>query len=153
MVGSPFSIISHNPVLLPGALTMPHRNDDDDDERDEDEEEDDLKSSRKRKRREPTNDDKQMAMFCHLGNLLGMIVLPLILWLTQKDKSSFIDEHGKEALNFGITMMIGHFLGIFTCGILNTILLPLAIVFGVMGGLAANRGEDYQYPICIRFIK
>jgi len=132
---------------------MPHRNDDDDDERDEDEEEDDLKSSRKRKRREPTNDDKQMAMFCHLGNLLGMIVLPLILWLTQKDKSSFIDEHGKEALNFGITMMIGHFLGIFTCGILNTILLPLAIVFGVMGGLAANRGEDYQYPICIRFIK
>ena len=132
---------------------MPHRNDDEDDERDEDEEEDDLKSSRKRKRREPTNDDKQMAMFCHLGNLLGMIVLPLILWLTQKDKSSFIDEHGKEALNFGITMMIGHFLGIFTCGILNTILLPLAIVFGVMGGLAANRGEDYQYPICIRFIK
>ena len=132
---------------------MPHRNDDDDDERDEDEKEDDLKSSRKRKRREPTNDDKQMAMFCHLGNLLGMIVLPLILWLTQKDKSSFIDEHGKEALNFGITMMIGHFLGIFTCGILNTILLPLAIVFGVMGGLAANRGEDYQYPICIRFIK
>ena len=132
---------------------MPRRNDDDDDERDEDEEEDDLKSSRKRKRREPTNDDKQMAMFCHLGNLLGMIVLPLILWLTQKDKSSFIDEHGKEALNFGITMMIGHFLGIFTCGILNTILLPLAIVFGVMGGLAANRGEDYQYPICIRFIK
>jgi len=132
---------------------MPRRNDDDDDQRDEDEEEDDLKSSRKRKRREPTNDDKQMAMFCHLGNLLGMIVLPLILWLTQKDKSSFIDEHGKEALNFGITMMIGHFLGIFTCGILNTILLPLAIVFGVMGGLAANRGEDYQYPICIRFIK
>jgi uncharacterized Tic20 family protein len=125
----------------------------DDDERDEDEEEDDLKSSRKRKRREPTNDDKQMAMFCHLGNLLGMIVLPLILWLTQKDKSSFIDEHGKEALNFGITMMIGHFLGIFTCGILNTILLPLSIVFGVMAGLAANRGEDYQYPICIRFIK
>jgi uncharacterized Tic20 family protein len=88
---------------------MPRRNADDDDERDEDEEEDDLKSSRKRKRREPTNDDKQMAMFCHLGNLLGMIVLPLILWLTQKDKSSFIDEHGKEALNFGITMMIGHF--------------------------------------------
>ena len=131
---------------------MPHRNDDDDDERDEDEEEDDLKSSRKRKRREPTNDDKQMAMFCHLGNLLGMIVLPLILWLTQKDKSSFIDEHGKEALNFGITMMIGHFLGIFTCGILNTILLPLSIVFGVMAGLAANRGEDYRYPICIRFI-
>jgi uncharacterized Tic20 family protein len=77
----------------------------------------------------------------------------LILWLTQKDKSSFIDEHGKEALNFGITMMIGHFLGIFTCGILNTILLPLSIVFGVMAGLAANRGEDYRYPICIRFIK
>jgi uncharacterized Tic20 family protein len=130
---------------------MRRRNDDD--ERDEDEEEDDLKSSRKPKRHEPTNDDKQMAMFCHLGNLLGMIVLPLILWLTQKDKSSFIDEHGKEALNFGITMMIGHFLGIFTCFTLNTILLPLGIVFGVMAGLAANRGEDYRYPICIRFIK
>jgi uncharacterized Tic20 family protein len=132
---------------------MPLRNDDDDDRDDDEEEDDDQKSSKKRKRREPTNEDKQMAMFCHLGNLLGMMVLPLILWLTQKDKSSFIDEHGKEALNFGITMLIGHFLGIFTCGILNTILLPLGIVFGVMGGLAANRGEDYQYPICIRFIK
>ena len=132
---------------------MPRRNDDDDDQRDEDEEEDDLKSSRKRKRREPTNDDKQMAMFCHLGGIMG-IIIPLILWLTQKEKSSFIDEQGKEAVNFGITMMIAHLvIGLVTCGFGILITAPVSIIFHVMAGMAANRGEDYEYPICIRFIK
>jgi uncharacterized Tic20 family protein len=134
---------------------MPRRNDDDDDDRDEDaEDDDDGKSSKKRNRGEPTNEDKQMAMFCHLGALVGGFLLPLILWITQKDKSRFIDTHGKEAVNFELTMLIGHIVGIFcTCGLLTFIILPLSITFHIMGGLAANRGEDYQYPICIRFIK
>src|SRR5205085_184247 len=139
-------------IILARITKMPRH--DDDDKRDDIEnldDDDDRQPARKRRSGDPTNEDRQMAMFCHLGNLLGMIVVPLVIWLTQKDKSSFIDQHGKEAVNFGITMMIGHFLGIFTCGILNMILLPVGITFGIMAGLAANRGEDYKYPICIRF--
>jgi uncharacterized Tic20 family protein len=134
---------------------MPRDNGDDDDDRDRDKEEDEAEreSFKKRKRRRPTNEDKQMAMFCHLGGLLG-IILPLILWITQKEKSSFIDEHGKEAVNFGITMMIAHLvIGLVTCGFGILITAPVSIIFHVMAGMAANRGEDYEYPICIRFIK
>jgi uncharacterized Tic20 family protein len=133
---------------------MPGEHYEADDERDRDEDEDERESSVKRKRHGPTSEDKQMAMFCHLGNVLGMIVLPLVLWLTQREKSSFIDELGKEAVNFGITLLMGHVIGGFcTCGLLTFIILPLGIVFGVMSGMAASRGEDYAYPICIRFIK
>lgn len=130
---------------------MPSKYEDDDPDRDDENENEDQRPSRKRKRRGPSDEDRQMAMFCHLGGLMG-IILPLVLWLTQKDKSVYIDEHGKEAVNFHITLMIGHFLGIFTCGILNLILLPISITFSIMAGMAANRGEDYRYPICIRFI-
>jgi uncharacterized Tic20 family protein len=127
------------------------RRDDDDDRDWDDEDDEDRRSSRKRRRRGPSDEDRQMGMFCHLGGLLG-IVLPLVLWLTQREKSDFIDEHGREAVNFQITMMIGHLLGMCTFGILNLILMPVNIIFCVLAGMAANRGEDYQYPMSIRFI-
>ena len=132
---------------------MPRHDDDDDrDDMENRDDDDDREPVRNRRSGEPSNDDRQMAMFCHLGGLLGL-VLPLVIWLTQKDKSDFVDQHGKEAVNFGITMMIGHVVGIFvTCGILSFILLPLTITFCIIASSAANRGEDYKYPICIRFI-
>lgn len=127
------------------------RRDDDDDDEDYDDDDGDDGRSQKRSRRGPTKDDKQMAMFCHIGGLI-FFLLPLILWMTQKEKSSFVDEHGKEAVNFQLTILIGHFLGIFTCGILNLIMIPFVIIYSIMAGMAASKGEDYQYPICIRFI-
>jgi uncharacterized protein len=134
---------------------MPMARQDDDDHFDEDvDNDDDDRESRKRKKRKGSSkDDQQMAMFCHLGGTLGGVVLPLVLWLTQKDKSEFIDDQGREAVNFQITMMIGHVLGICTFGILNLILLPINIIFCVLAGMAAGRGERYRYPMSIRFIK
>ena len=130
------------------------RNDDDDD-RDEDDDagEDDRPRKKKKKRRGPSDEDKQMAMFCHLGGLLGGFILPLILWLVKKDESSFIDAHGKQALNFALTMLIAHLtLGMCTCGLFSLVLLPIGIVFHVQGAMAANRGEDYQYPMSFSII-
>jgi uncharacterized Tic20 family protein len=80
-------------------------------------------------------DDCTMAMLCHLGGIMGFII-PLILWLVKNDESRFIDYHGKEALNFRLTMLIGH----------------LPITFSVIAGMAASRGEWYRYPLSIRFI-
>jgi uncharacterized Tic20 family protein len=103
-----------------------------------------------------TSDDRQMAMFAHIGGIFGFIV-PLIIWLMKKDQSRFVDDQGKEAVNFHLTMMIGHFIGgltiCFTFGAINLAVWVMAVVLGIMGGMAANKGEVYRYPLNIRFIK
>ncbi|HEY7308145.1 MAG TPA: DUF4870 domain-containing protein [Gemmataceae bacterium] len=103
-----------------------------------------------------TPDERQMALFAHLGGIGGFMV-PLIIWILKKDESEFVDDQGKEALNFHLTLMIGHLIGglsiCFTWGVLNLVCWVLGIVFGVIGGMAAQKGEVYRYPMTIRFIK
>ena len=61
---------------------------------------------------EPASDERTWAMFCHLSGFLGYFVVvpfasiigPLVVWLLKKDASAFVDAHGKEAINFQITM-------------------------------------------------
>jgi uncharacterized Tic20 family protein len=117
----------------------------DDDERDGDDEDRDARG--------PSKDEKQMAMFCHLGLLIGGFLVPLIIWLMKKDESRYIDRNGKEALNFAITLLIGHMIGPFTLCILTLVLLVVGIMFPIQAAMAANRGETYRYPMCLRFIK
>src|SRR5262249_15986671 len=109
-----------------------------------------------KKKKGSSKDDRTMAMVCHIGGIFGFLV-PLIIWLIKKDESRYIDHHGKEAVNFHITMLIGHIVaGITVCltfGALNAAVYVVAIVFSILGGVAANRGEWYRYPISIRFIK
>ena len=122
---------------------MARRDDDDDDDR----------PSGRKSRRSPNKDDRTMGMFCHLGGIIGGFILPLVIWLVKKEESEFIDDQGKEALNFNITLLIIHLgLGLITCGLAIFITAPLGIVFSVLGAMAANRGEYYRYPMCIRFI-
>jgi uncharacterized protein len=133
---------------------MASRDEEDDDRRrDSDEDDDDRDDAKKRKKKGSAKDDRQMAMFCHLGNLIGAIIIPLVIWLIKKDESSFIDRHGKEAVNFGITLLIVSIVGgIVTCGILSIVALVFGIIYAIQGAMAANRGEEFKYPICIRFI-
>src|SRR5579859_4154283 len=97
-----------------------------------------------------------MAMFCHLGGIFGGFVLPLVIWILKKDESSFVDYHGKEALNFQITMMIGHLIAVplacLTFGLSALVVLAVVVTFSIIAAMAANRGERYSYPITIRFI-
>lgn len=141
---------------------MARRDDDDDDERNDDRDvedderdddrdvEDENDRPRKKKKGGLTDDEKQMAMFCHFGNLIGGFVVPLVIWMMKKEESRFVDRHGKEALNFSISMLI---YVLVTCGCLGLILAPFSIYWCIMAGLAANKGEYYQYPMTIRFIK
>jgi uncharacterized Tic20 family protein len=103
-----------------------------------------------------TQEDRQMALFAHLGGIMGFMV-PLIIWILKKDESEFVDDQGKEALNFHLTLMIGHLIGglsiCFTFGAINLVCWVLGIVFGIIGGMAAQKGEVYRYPMTIRFIK
>jgi uncharacterized Tic20 family protein len=104
---------------------------------------------------ETTSDDRSMAMLCHLGGILGFLI-PLIVWLIKKDQSKFVDNQGKEALNFHLTMLIGHVIGgatiCITFGLINLAVWVISLVFSIIGGMEANKGVRYRYPICIRFI-
>src|SRR5436190_13523164 len=88
------------------------------------------------------------------GNILG----PLIVWLMKKSESPSVDAHGKEALNFQISMSIWGLLAAATCIIfIGFVLAPAvvatAIILTVIGTVKASNGELYHYPLTIRFIK
>lgn len=105
-----------------------------------------------------------MALLCHLASFagfvvpLGNVIGPLVVWLMKRDISSFVDDHGKEALNFQITMIIlfiiSAILVLVFVGILMLIALSvLDLIFTIMAAVRASNGEDYRYPISFRFIK
>ncbi len=113
-----------------------------------------------------SKDDKMWGMFCHLAALAGFVGIPfgnilgpLILWLIKKDEIAFVNDQGKEALNFQISLTI-YFVAIlptlcfFPLWILLTLALSIAnVVFIILASIAANKGQAYRYPCCIRLIK
>ncbi len=107
---------------------------------------------------EISQDSKNLAMLCHLLGLLTNFLGPLILWLVKKDDDAFIDEQGKEALNFQITLMLaGIVAGATSCIGIGLILLPVVVildlVFSIMACVAASKGQHYRYPVSIRLVK
>lgn len=109
--------------------------------------------------------EKTDAMICHLLSFLsftaipaGGILGPLLFWIAKKDHSDFIDECGKEAINFQISILIYTLISIPFCfiiiGYLMLVFLYLInIVCIVKAATKANTGILYQYPWTIRFIK
>jgi uncharacterized protein len=106
-------------------------------------------------------EERQYAMFAHLGGILG--ILPsLIIYLVFKDRGPFVKDQAREALNFQITMLFAYvaavvltiFISIvaWTPVSLNWIVWILSVVFSVIGGMAANRGETYRYPFAVRLV-
>ncbi len=117
--------------------------------------------------KEISKDARMWAMFSHLAGLAGLnyflplvgsIVGPLILWQLKKDEYPYVNEHGKEAVNFQISIVI------YT--IVACILIPFCIgaflligvivfdvVFILIAAIKANNSEFFRYPLTIRFIK
>lgn len=98
-------------------------------------------------------DERTYAMAAHLGQLVLGFLAPLITYLLYKDRSQYIRWHSAQAINFALTgfvyAMATLFLSAITFGIGFLLFLPLAaleVVFLVMAGVAANRGEWYRYP-------
>jgi len=109
-----------------------------------------------------TQDDRTMGMLVHLLALLTGIIGVLIIWLVKKDSSRFVDFHGKDALNFQLTLLLAT-ISLMVVGFLTMIglfiVIPLiwvigmgALVLEIMACLAANRGEWHRYPLTIKFI-
>ena len=105
-----------------------------------------------------TPDEKTMAMLAHLLALVSGFVGPLIIWLVKKDQSDYVDDQGKEALNFQISIFIYMSVaGLSMFVLIGILLLPAVWIFDIVnvirGAIAANKGERFRYPLCIRLIK
>jgi len=111
-----------------------------------------------------TSEEKQMGMFLHLSGLafalvwpIGM-VLPIILWQTQKEKMPALDAHGKMVTNWMISATIYFAVSFILMFVLIGFLtifavFLLAIIFPIVGGIKANNGEMWNYPLTIKFLK
>ncbi len=105
-----------------------------------------------------SKDARMWAMLCHLLGLFTSFVGPLIIWLLKKEEDPFIDNQGKEALNFQITLIIAWIasaLLTFVCigPFLGVAVSIVDIIFCIMACVKSNGGEEYRYPVSIRFIK
>ena len=104
-------------------------------------------------------------ILCHASALLGVflhfpghLLGPLIVWLAKRDDSPEIDAHGKESLNFQISMLIYNVIAAVFCLVLIgfaflAILWVLNAVFVIVASIRASEGRFYRYPMTIRFIQ
>ena len=104
------------------------------------------------------SDARLYATLGHAGIIIIGFIAPLIVWLIGKERSAFVDEQGKEALNFSILITIGYIVASITTVILiGFALFPivwlLSLIFCIQGAIKANKGESYRYPINWRIIK
>jgi len=112
----------------------------------------------------PDKDARQWAMFCHFAAFLGMIfpfgnlLGPLIVWQLKRETAAFVDDQGKEALNFQITVA----LAMLVCFLLMFVFIGIiliwvvgiaALVLTIIAGIKANEGKAYRYPFCWRPVK
>ena len=109
--------------------------------------------------------DAQMwAMLAHLSALVGCVIPfgniggPLVIWLVKKEESPFVDDQGKEAVNFQICFTIYMLIASLTFLVcIGAILVPalgiVGIVFIVIAAVKANGGEKYRYPLTFRLVK
>ena len=105
-----------------------------------------------------TQDERTMGMLCHLLAFAFSPIGTLVLWLWKKDTMPFVDDQGKEALNFQISVYIYSFVAWLLCFVVvGFILLPIvtvgSIVLIILAAVAAYDGRAYRYPLTIRLIK
>jgi uncharacterized protein len=107
---------------------------------------------------------RQWAMLLHISQLAGFIVplggliVPILIWQMKKAELPGIDEHGKIVANWIISAILYSFLCIplmfVIIGIpLVMVVAALGIVFPIIGGIKANSGEVWKYPLSIPFFK
>ena len=106
----------------------------------------------------PTKDDCNMALLIYILAIITGWIGPLIIWLVKKDSSPFVNDQGKEVLNFQITVFIAAAIsGLLVMVFVGCILLPVvvicSVVFTIMGAIAVIKGKAYRFPVSLRLIK
>ncbi|WP_108805644.1 DUF4870 domain-containing protein [Aquimarina sp. Aq107] len=109
--------------------------------------------------------DRSLLVITHLSQLLDLVtgfggfIVPLILWLTQREQVLAMDNHGKSIMNFQISMFIYAIVCIplillFGLGVLGLIVIGiLCLVFPIINAIKASNGEEPSYPLSMEIIK
>lgn len=109
-------------------------------------------------------EDNQLLVITHLCQLLtcftgfGGLIVPLIIWVTQKDNVYKMDEHGKNILNFQLSIIIYSIICIpaillLGLGIIGLIIIGLiAFIFPIVNAIKTSNGEVPKYPLSINFV-
>ena len=107
--------------------------------------------------------ERMWAMFCHLGTLatwfpFANVIIPMTIWLVKKETSPLVNDQGKEALNFQITILVGYAICVPLCFVLIGIpaifaLFLYHVVFSIVAAIKSNEGLAYRYPYTFRLIE
>ena len=112
-----------------------------------------------------SSDIRTWCVLCHAAALLGLffhflghLLGPLIVWLVKRGESPEVDAHGKESLNFQISMLIYDAIAAILCVVLIGIPILIALwvlntVLVIIASIQASEGKFYRYPLTIRLIK
>ena len=112
-----------------------------------------------------SSDIRTWCVLCHAAALLGLffhflghLLGPLIVWLVKRGDSPEVDAHGKESLNFQISMLIYDAIAAILCVVLIGIPILIALwvlntVLVIIASIQASEGKFYRYPLTIRLIK
>lgn len=112
--------------------------------------------------------ERTYGLFTHLVGLLSLadmtllgLIGAIVVWRIKASESPFLDDHGRESVNFQLSLLLYAVVGTVAIAIVTfglglipwiAFLFILRIYGCVKGAMAANRGEFYRYPMCIRFL-
>lgn len=113
----------------------------------------------------PSQDERTWGMLSHLSAFVGLVIpffgailAPLIIWLAWRDRSPFVGEQAKEALNFNISVAIGWLV----CGLLTVVFIGILLGIGlffawlaltILAAIRASEGVQYRYPLNLRLVR
>jgi uncharacterized protein len=107
-----------------------------------------------------SSDDRNLALITHLSGIILGFILPLIIWLINKDNPSkaYLTGEAKEALNFQITILIGYVIcWVLAFVVIGALLFPLLwilnLVFCILAAVQVSSKGTYTYPFALRLIK
>jgi len=113
----------------------------------------------------PSQDERTWGMLSHLSAFVGLVIpflgailAPLIIWLAWRERSPFVGEQAKEALNFNISVAIGWLV----CGLLTVVFIGILLGIGlffawlaltILAAIRASEGVQYRYPLNLRLVR
>ncbi len=107
--------------------------------------------------REVPGEERDLALYAHIGGLLTFFLAPLLIWLIKRNTTPYVAQQAREALNFQLFLLVCYALGIVLSLIyVGYVLLVLLIIYEVyavvQAAVAVGRGERFRYPVTIRFV-
>lgn len=118
-----------------------------------------MPQNRRLRQDDASDGDRNYSLAIHLSPLAGfafppLILLPLVLWLIRKNESIYVDDHGRESVNFCLSFLLLHVVLAIT--VVGLLLIPVLWVVGIVNliraAIAASNREYFRYPMTVRFI-